>query len=228
MRRLLIAVVVLGLIAVAGDRVAENIAEGQIASAVRDNQHLPSEPSVEFAGFPFLTQVLGNDVQEVKLTMPAVDAEAGDTERVRVKDVSATFYDVSTSHQFRQATAKRMTGSALIPFGSVSALGPFTASYGGTSPDGVGLVTLEPDVSALDVSFDVGVSIEARAFSFVGRDGTTGVLPVPDNLRPLLEPLLLPSHDLYGLPPSFTIESLQVTKQGITLKLSGRDVELAR
>ncbi len=228
MRRLLIVVVVLGVLAVAADRVAEGIAEGQVASVVQQRQDLPSEPEVEFAGFPFLTQVIANDIEQVTMSLPAVDAESGDTGSVRVEDVVATFYNVSTSDRFHEATAKRMTGSAVIPFESVSALGPFSASYGGTSPDGVGLLTLKPDDSALDASFDVGVSIEDGTLSFVSRDGTTGILPVPDNLGPLLKRLLIQPYTLSGLPPSFTIESLEVAEDGISLKLSGQDVELTR
>jgi hypothetical protein len=227
-RRLLMAVVVLALIAVAADRVAEGFAEGKVASVVQDQQNLATEPNVEFAGFPFLTQVFANDLHQVTLSLPAVDAQAGDTDQVRVENVVATLFDVSTSHRFRQVSAKRMTGRALIPFESVSALGPFTASYGGTSSNGVGLVTLQPEDSALDATFDVGVSIEDGTLSFIGRDGTTRALPVPHNLRPLLGPLLLEPHDLYGLPPSFTIESLEVAKDGIRLTLSGRDVDLTR
>ena len=55
------------------------------------------------------------------MTLPEVDPEVGDTEKIRVQDVKVTFFDVSTSDNFHRATAKRMTGSAMMPYDSISA-----------------------------------------------------------------------------------------------------------
>ncbi len=231
MRKLLIALVVLAAVAVAGDRVAEHVAEGQVASVVQERENLPTEPSVEFHGFPFLTQVLGNDLSEVSMTLPEVKPAVGDTERIRVEDVRVTFFHVRTSDSFRQATAARMTGRARIPFSAVSALGPFTASDGGQGRKGVGVITLAPDADQglpEGLSFDIGVGVNSGGFTFLGTDGTTMVAPVPGNLKPVLSTLIETPHQLYGLPTTFTIDSLRVTQDGIELRLSGTGVELTR
>ena len=232
MRKLLIVVAVLALLAVVVDRVAEHLAEGEVASVVKEREDLPSEPDVEFHGFPFLTQVLGNDLSKVTMTLPEVEPKVGDTEQIRVEDVKVTFVNVRTSDNFHQATAERMTGSALIPYDSISALGPFTAEYAGQGDHGVGLVKLsagEDQGLPLDLSFEVGVTATSDGgFTFVGTDGTTRMSPVPRTLKPILGPLFEVPHQLYGLPEAFTIKSLQVTPDGIELALAGSGVELTR
>ncbi len=234
MRKLLIALVILAGLAVVGDRVAEHYAEDQVASVVKERENLSTQPNVEFHGFPFVTQVLDNDLTEVTMTLPEVKPDVGDTERIRVEDVKVTFFHVRTSRNFRQATAEKMTGSATIPYSSVSALGPFTASYGGQgggSDAGVGVITLEPDADQGlpdGLSLDIGVAVNDGAFTFLGTDGTTKIAPIPGDLEPLLSTMVQTPHQLYGLPKSFTIDSLQVTRDGIELKLSGTGVELTR
>lgn len=231
MRKLLIVLVVLAAVAFAGDRVAEHVAEGKVAGVVQQRENLTSEPTVEFHGFPFLTQVLSNDLSEVSMTLPEADPRVGDTEQIRVEHVKVTFFDVRTHDSFRQATADQMTGSALIPFSSISALGPFTASYGGHGDHGVGVISLEPDATQGlpgGLSFDIGVDVSDGGFTFVGTDGSTRIAPIPSDLKPVLSTLLESRHQLYGLPDTFTIDSLEVTRAGIELKLSGSGVELTR
>lgn len=221
----------LAVIAVIGDRVAEHLAEGKVATVARDKESLPTEPEVEFEGFPFLTQVLGNDISEVRMSLPAVEARAGDTEQIRVEDVAVAFLHVRTSDSFRQATADQMTGSATIPYDEVSDLGPFTASYGGQGGQGVGVITLTPDEGEgppAGLSFDVGVAVNDGSLPFLGTDGTTRIAPIPKDLRPALSRLIEVPLGLYGLPKSFTIDSLEVTKDGFDLDLSGSNVELTR
>jgi len=231
-RKFLIVLAVLAVIALAVDRVAEHVAEGEVASVVMERESLPSEPNVEFHGFPFLTQVLANDLTKVTMTLPEVDPPVGDTEEIRVQDVTVSLYDVRTADNFHQATAQRMTGSAMIPFGSISALGPFTAEYAGQSSQGVGLIRLTPDVAQglpIGIGLELGVAVAPDGgFTFVAADGTTNVSPVPTNLRPLIDGLVDAPHRLYGLPASFTVKSLNVTRDGIELVLAGTQVELTR
>ena len=91
--------------------------------------------------------------------------------------MKVTFENVHTSDNFHQATAERMTGSAMIPYDSINSLGPFTAEYAGQSASGVGLVKLSPDKDQglpFDLSFEVGVeATTGGGFSFVGADGTS-------------------------------------------------------
>lgn len=226
MKKLLIALAVLAVLAVAADRVAEHVAGDKVATMVQDRESLAATPTVGFAGFPFLTQVLANDFQAVRVALSSVDARAGDTASIRVDDIAATFFDVTTSNRFRSASAARMTGSALIRFDSISELGDIRAAYGGETSDGTGVMALTSDALEADGVVKAGVAVQNGSLSFTGTDGTTRIR-MPQNLRPALETFVLHPHPLYGLPQSFTIDSLTVAPEGLRLELSARDIALA-
>ncbi len=232
MRRLVIAFVLLAVVLIGGDRLAVHVVEDKVATYVMNRENLSSKPNVEIKGFPFLTQVLSNDISKVTMTLPAVKAKTGTTKEVRVEDVSVTFTDVRTSHRFNQVTADSMTGSALIPYAAVSALGPFTASYGGQSAaKDAGVISLKPDKKSglpRTLSVDVGLAVSDGTIAFVGTNGATRIAPIPTNLRPLLTSLVRDSHPVYGLPRTFTITSLDVRKDGVHVALAGRNVEMSR
>ena len=224
MRRLLIALVVLAVLAVAADRGGEELAERRVAAMLQERENLPVAPDVEFEGFPFLTQVLDRHLTRVRVSLPTAEAKAGE-DRLEVRRVVATFSSVDVSSDFRRATAARMRGRAVVPYSAVNRLGPFTASYGGRSDSGVGLVTLTREGLPADLAGDVEVRVEGGVVSFVAADGTAATA-VPADLRPALEAVLGRRYDLAGLPSEFTVESVHATRAGIQLALSARDVPL--
>src|ERR1700712_2317384 len=71
----LVALVALLVLLVVADRVAVGVAEGQLASRVQTSQDLPTKPSVNIAGFPFLTQVIGGRYEQVSLGLPAIERD---------------------------------------------------------------------------------------------------------------------------------------------------------
>lgn len=117
---------------------------------------------------------------------------------------------------------------------SISALGPFTASYGGTGGTGgpgVGVIAPAPDPERglpEDLTFDVGTTADQTGFSLVGTDVTTRIPQIPRDLEPSLSDLVEREHDLYGLPETFEISSARGTRDGIQLRLAGSGVELTR
>lgn len=85
--RLLVAGVVLLALLVAGDRGAEQLAEGVLAGELEGE--LGARPDVEIDGFPFLTQALRGRYDRLQVTADRVD-RAG----VPVLDVAATLSGV--------------------------------------------------------------------------------------------------------------------------------------
>jgi hypothetical protein len=71
----LVSLLVLLVVLVVADRVAVGIAEGQLASRVQTSQDLPSKPSVDISGFPFLTQVIGGRYEQVSIGLPAIERD---------------------------------------------------------------------------------------------------------------------------------------------------------
>ncbi len=74
MRKLVIAIVLLVLIAVVGDRVAAYVVEQQLASHIDSTDGVEGS-DVNITGFPFLTQVVDNHFDEVEVTLPQLDRE---------------------------------------------------------------------------------------------------------------------------------------------------------
>ena len=75
MRKLLIALVVLAVLFVAVDRIALVIAEDEIASRIATAYSLPTDPGVSITGFPFLTQVVSGNYQQIGVTADQIQAD---------------------------------------------------------------------------------------------------------------------------------------------------------
>jgi hypothetical protein len=66
-RRLLIIVIVVVAVLVAADFGVAAAAEYQISKRMRTELNLSSDPSVDIKGFPFITQALGGDYQDISV-----------------------------------------------------------------------------------------------------------------------------------------------------------------
>src|SRR3954470_16513979 len=106
LRILLIIVIVLGGIFVAADRIAVNIAESKTADKIKSSQRLGSTPDVDIKGFPFLSQGLGKELDEVDVSLSGVTATAGG-HSVNVTEVTAELYAVKIDSSFSSAVAGR-------------------------------------------------------------------------------------------------------------------------
>ncbi|MGH3495674.1 MAG: LmeA family phospholipid-binding protein, partial [Sciscionella sp.] len=146
---------------------------------------------------------------------------------LRIRHVDATFYHVRTSDYFRQATVQVATGSATLPFSDLRSLG-LSAGYGGTSADGAGLLSVAP-LGSSGPRVKVGVSeSQGGGISFVGAGGAGGAGGLLGAAGGAVRSLLGQPYVLSGLPAGLSVDSVQVTKQGITLSLSGRHIILHR
>jgi hypothetical protein len=65
---LVVLVVLLGGIAVVGDRIAVAVAQDQVATKLADQRPFSGKPSVSIHGFPFLTQALGGKYHDIEVT----------------------------------------------------------------------------------------------------------------------------------------------------------------
>lgn len=74
MRRLLIALVVLALLAVAADRVGVVVAQRALAGQIRTELGLQQTPTVTIHGIPFLTQAVRGRYSDVQVVLPDVDS----------------------------------------------------------------------------------------------------------------------------------------------------------
>ncbi|GAU64726.1 hypothetical protein SSP35_01_00620 [Streptomyces sp. NBRC 110611] len=113
--KLLVAVVVCSAFLALGDRFAVLYAQHKTAEKLKEALHLNATPEVDIAGFPFLTQVVGKRIDQVRVTIPDLAAD-----RVSLAKFEATANDIRIDGDLpasiKGATIGSMRGSVLLAF----------------------------------------------------------------------------------------------------------------
>ncbi|PLW67333.1 DUF2993 domain-containing protein [Streptomyces sp. SCUT-3] len=230
-RRLLIVLVVFGVLLVAADRAAVAFAETEVAERAQRSQGLSTAPDVEIHGFPFLTQVVGKNLEKVTAVVDGAEAGTQDG-TLRIERITTELHDVRLKDNYSSAVAATATGTALISYADLGEAAPdgVSVAYGGKGDDGAGRVKVTLSLSVL------GRSVEHSLNSRVSvRDGNTFRLraediPVVDGV-PGLEGMVRERIDmdrkLGGLPAGITMDGVRATEDGIVISLKGTDVRLA-
>src|SRR5262252_536402 len=123
MRKLLTGAAVLAVllvVLVAADRISVAVAENQISDRLTSAYGLAGKPGVTITGFPFLTQVVTGNYQQIDVSarqVPAGGAVLHDL-NVRLTGVHATVGQV-LGNGSSMVTADRAVGSAMVGFGAV-------------------------------------------------------------------------------------------------------------
>ena len=182
MRALLVVVLLLLGLAVAADRFAVGIAEDKVAGQLAEKGGLHGTPTVDIAGFPFLTQAAAGRYDDVRISLTAdelgqpagtrADIElhgvrvplssvvSGSVDRVPVDriDWTATLSYALLSAQLGGDAALRAEGDRLRITKTVDVLGrtiPLTAT---------GTVTLEGNQLVIDVTKAAGAGVDLPGF----------------------------------------------------------------
>lgn len=243
-RILLIISVVLGVIFVAADRIAVNLAESEAAEKVRASQGLRATPEISIKGFPFLTQVAAKQLDEVGISLSGITAIAGGR-TVNVTEVEAALVDVKIDSNYSSAVAARAKGSARIAYTDLTKAAPAGAqvSYAGAERAAKGQVKVSGPL--LEVLEGAGIGVPSTfegllkgrtvtAYSKVELGSGNAVklkadslpkLPVPgfdDEVRRALD------YDLKieGMPAGLKLDRAQATEQGLKFSGTGTNVSL--
>ncbi|PJE97482.1 DUF2993 domain-containing protein [Streptomyces carminius] len=224
LRVLLILTVLLGGLFVGADRLAVGLAEDKIAERIRSSRGLDQNPSVQINGFPFLTQVAGKELDSVDASMDGLTVRVGDRS-VEVTEVDVKLRDVRLENNFSSAVAGRATGTARIGYADLTAAGTegVTAAYAGPERAAENQVRIDVDIPVAQVTLYSAASV---------RDGDTIALRA-ENIPeiPVAENLIRGRVDhelkITGLPEGLRLEKLTMAEDGVTLHLSGSEVDLA-
>lgn len=171
MRALLVVLVVLVGLAAVADRVAVGVAEDRVAEAIADEGELAGTPEVSIEGWPFLTQALGGDYEDVRIRLTAADLgqPEGTSADVRLRGVRVPLSDV-------------LGGSVTeIPVDRID--GTVTLSYALLSRELGTDTTLVPEGDGLRLTKTVGVlgyEVPLTAVGTVALDGQDLVVDVDD------------------------------------------------
>jgi hypothetical protein len=214
----LFTLIVLLILATIGDRVANAIAENEIATQFVKNG-FPVKPSVSIEGFPFLTQLIAHDIHRIDIS--ATNVPAGP---VTITSVKATATGVHLNSSFNGGTVDHVTGTVFVSFSSLANAGGGGAETGiSMSADGPGKVKITADVAGSPID------------SEVAKVSQTGPSQISVQVQPSGSPLsgLLTSFGSYTftipkLPAGMRITGVAVTSQGITVSAAGNHTTLTQ
>ncbi|MGI5197003.1 DUF2993 domain-containing protein [Streptomyces sp. CA-288835] len=245
LRILLIVAVILGGLFVIADRVAVGFAEDEAADQLKTSEGLASTPNVSIKGFPFLTQVVGGELDEIEVGIQNYEADTGGTaqntgpEKIRIDDLTAQMRGVAFSGDYSSATADSATGTATISYDEllkaaksepVQLVSGVTAKVVGLSDGGNGKIKVEVEATVLGnklprpVSVLSTVSVEgdvvrARADSLPDL----GVQLAEDKARTVTDF----QQRIDGLPGGIKLDKVEAAPKGVDITVKGSDVTLA-
>lgn len=227
MRRLvgvLLTLVLVVVAAVVADRVALVLAEREVATRLTGYVDVAGEPEVSIAGFPFLTQVVSREVDDVRATAPS--AAAGG---VRLDDVEVRARGVSLT---RPPTARELELTGTLP---QAALQELLDARGldltvTTGPDGLRLGTellgqnLQVLTTPVVTGTGTGTGLQLRTVSLT----LGGARVDAASLAALLgDDLLTFDVALPELPLGLTLAAASPQDDGVRLALTGEQAVLA-
>jgi DUF2993 family protein len=219
MRKLLVFLIVVGLLVVAGDRIARKLASDEAEKRLVA-EGLTS-PTVDVRGFPFLTQLLSRHFDDVVIKTPSVRAGTG-----RAEQVSATARDVHVPSS-GAAVVGNLTARGTVPYSEV--LHRVGRKGLRLSDAGSGQVRLQRDITVLGQSYAVvargrveprGDRLEVTPTSLQLADGGA----VDERLSQLLAGRFTFSYRLGGLPDGIRIDRIAPDRDGFVVDISGRDL----
>ncbi len=163
LRRVAVGLAVLVVLLVVADRVAVTVAERAVAREMRVQLALPQDPGVSIHGFPFLTQAIAGQYDNVSLAIPSI--AAGPLPSVAVdanlQGVQAPLRTV-VGGQLQEVPVHQITGSLTVGYAELARASGIPGLTISKSPNGP--VQVNGSVQVL------GQSIQATAQAAISVD----------------------------------------------------------
>ncbi|WP_159400909.1 DUF2993 domain-containing protein [Streptomyces sp. NRRL B-24484] len=219
----------IGLAALAGllagaDRVAVGVAEDEAADRLAGSGRMAQRPTVHIDGFPFLTQALAKEFDDVRLSGEGMTVGNG-SQQVALRSFSARLSGVSVGDGYRSATVRHGSGTGLISYADAARLAApqsgvpgadrLELSYGG--PGKVKASLMGVSVGQGDVHSS-GNTITADGFRLTGMASVlNGALGGKLGAR---------SFTLTELPAGLNLSGAVPEPDGLRLTFQGENVSL--
>ena len=205
----LFTLIVLAILLLIGDRVANAIAENEMADQFTSNG-FPVKPSVDITGFPFLTQLAARDFKKVLISASNIPAGP-----VTITSLNATLNGMHITGGFSGAKVDQLNATAFISFGALEDAGGLGSGTGITmTPDG-------PD--KLKITAGIGGLISGSAEAEVKQTGPQQISVQLLNTGGGSIGSLLSGFTSYtfklpaGVPASLRITNFTLNDSGLTL-----------
>jgi hypothetical protein len=220
----IVLVIVIVLLVVA-DFVAKAVAQSVAASEIQKQAHMSVKPSVTFAGFPFLTQVISRNFSQVNISIS--NLPEGPVTFTSIK-ASATGVKPK-SFAFNSLTIRHLSGTAVIDFASLgntltNQIGPL-----GNLLNGAGLNLSAAGPSEVKATLNLVITSGTATWR-VTRAGPNelnvrlvGSNGLPSSLLGSIQNLNL---HIPSLPLGLTLDSVSVTPAGVVGTISGNNVKV--
>jgi hypothetical protein len=228
----LVALVVLLVLVVAVfvvvDRVGVGIAEDRVAEQVADRGGLTDAPEVDITGFPFLTQALSGEYDEVRIELTAVELgqPVGTRADVSLRGVHVPLSDV-LSGSVQQIPVDRIDGTATLSYALLAEqLGGDTT----LAADGEGIrITKTVEVLGFDFPLTAAgsVTLDGQDIVIDVQDASAGSVDVPDFVLQQAADLLDFRYPVPALPFGLQVTEVTPAAAGIDIAVEARDTVLS-
>lgn len=221
MKKLLIVVAVLALLAVGLDRGGVLVAQQVAASSLQSSQGLDDAPEVSIEGFPFLDQVASGRYERIKVT--ARDLPLGEGRAVmRLKRLDLVLADVVTSRDLSRFDVTRARADAVLAYAELGSLLGIELAYAGPGELRASstFTVLGQEVSP---SITVEPSIADGALS-LAEFSVNGAADAGGAVSAALQEVFGTPVPLQGIPFEIDLDSVSVERDGLHLELSGSDL----
>ena len=244
LRILLIVAVILGGLFVMADRVAVGFAEDEAADRLRTSEGLAATPDVSIKGFPFLTQIVGGELDEVDVGIKDYEASTAGTvggtgaDTIRIDNLTAEMRGVAFSGDYSSATAATASGTATISYEEllkaaksepVQLARGVTAQVVGLSDGGKGKIKVEVEATVLGTKLPEPVFVLSTV-SVKGDTVKVHADGLPDLGAQLAEDKARSVTDfeqrIDGLPGGINIDTVAAVANGVAITVKGSDVKL--
>ncbi|MEV7346038.1 DUF2993 domain-containing protein [Streptomyces sp. NPDC093544] len=242
LRIILVVAVILGGLFVIADRVAVGFAEDEAANRIRTTEGLASTPDVSIEGFPFLTQALGGELDDVKIGIKDYEASTSGTNdtvsTIRIDDLNAEMHGVVFSGSYSTATATTATGTASITYAELlkaaksettEVTDGVTAQVVGLSDGGNGKIKVTVEATVLGTKVPEPISV----LSSVSVEGDTVKVhadTLPNLGVDLAENTVRSVTDfeqkIDQLPGGIQLDKVVAAKGGVDISVKGSDIRL--
>ena len=216
----LFTLIVLAILLLIGDRVANAIAENEMADQFTSNG-FPVKPSVDITGFPFLTQLAARDFKKVLISASNIPAGP-----VTITSLNATLNGMHITGGFSGAKVDQLNATAFISFGALEDAGGLGTGTGITmTPDG-------PD--KVKISAGIGGLISGSAEAEIKQTGPQQISVQLLNtgggsIGSLLSGFTSFTFNLpAGVPASLRITNFTLNDTGLTLTAAATDATFSK
>lgn len=221
MRKLLVFLIVIAVLAVGGDRLAAKLVANEA------QRRLVAEgltgPSVRMHGFPFLTQLAARDFTRVSVTADGINVGAGEA-----RGISAELTDVRAP-QSGPVQIGATTARGTVPYDVVTRAVGSASLQLALAPGGQVQVTQTVEVAGQ--SFDVIATARVLARGTRLRIVPTalevaGGLRLDRSLSALLADRVAIVYAIPDLPAGVQVERVTATESGFLVRVTGRDLSV--